>query len=62
MWMTDFIREIQKKFITQYGFKENETNPGLPVGVTDGRYPMNIDGNDHIILIKNDRIFIDPIE
>lgn len=49
MWMTDYIREIQRKFVSQYGFAERPNAPGLPVDVPDGEYPMTIDGKlDHV--------------
>jgi len=38
------LTTIQRKFITQYGFKENPTAPGVPMDVPDGEYPMEIDG------------------
>jgi hypothetical protein len=44
MWMTDYIREIQRQFIAVYKFPEDPKRPGLPVGVPDGEYLMTIDG------------------
>ena len=50
--MTDYIAEIQRQFIEKYGFPENPQKPGLPVGVTDGDYPMEIDGKlDHVKVV-----------
>lgn len=43
MGMYDYIYEIQRQFIKVYGFKENPKNPGLPMYVPDGEYPMIID-------------------
>jgi len=50
MWMTDYIREIQKQLVSRYGFPPN--NEGLPTAVPDGDYPMEIDGKlDHVQVI-----------
>jgi hypothetical protein len=50
MWMTDYIRAIQKKLIEQYGFPEAG---GLPQNVPDGDYPMEIDGKlDHVKIVN----------
>jgi hypothetical protein len=47
--MTEYIREIQRQLIAQYGFAERSEAPGLPVGVPDGAYPMTINGKlDHV--------------
>lgn len=59
MWMTDFIREIQRQFIEVYDYPRNPENPTLPVGVKDGTYPMTIEGKQHVITVRNDRISID---
>jgi len=56
MWMTDYIREIQRQFIEVYNFPENPENPGLPMGVTDGDYPMTIDGKLDQVKIVNGKI------
>lgn len=53
MWMTDYIREIQKKFITQYGFAENPDKPGLPIHVPDGEYLMEIDSKLDLVKVVN---------
>lgn len=53
MDMLDYITEIQRKLIEQYDFPENPDKPGLPMGVTDGDYPMEIDGKlDHVKVIN----------
>lgn len=53
MGMLHYISEIQRQFITVYGFPENPDKPGLPVGVTDGDYPMEIDGKlDHVKIVN----------
>ena len=44
MWMTDYIREIQRQFVEVFGFEENPDQPGLPLNVPDGEYPMTIEG------------------
>lgn len=44
MWMTDYIRAIQRKLIDEYGFTENPALPGVPLEVPDGEYPMTIEG------------------
>lgn len=52
MWGSSYIEAIQRKFIDQYGFPENPDKPGLPMGVTDGDYPMEIDGKlDHVKVV-----------
>ena len=50
--MLSYILEIQKKLISEYGFKENPKKPGLPIGVTDGEYPMKINGKIDNVIIK----------
>lgn len=42
MWMTEYINEIQKKLVSQYGFTPDTR--GLPQNVPDGDYPMEIEG------------------
>lgn len=44
MWMTDYIREIQRNLIALYGFAEDPHRPGVPLDVGDGEYPMMING------------------
>lgn len=44
MWMTDYIRSIQRKLIDEYGFTEDPERPGIPLDVPDGNYPMTIEG------------------
>lgn len=43
MWMTDYIREIQRQFVVTYGFKARPDAPSVPISVPDGEYPMTID-------------------
>ena len=53
MWMTNYIREIQRQLIAQYGFAESPEAPGVPVEVPDGAYPMTIDGKlDHVRIAR----------
>lgn len=51
MWMNTYINEIQKRLVTQYGFTPDVR--GLPQGVPDGKYPMEIDGKLDRIEIKD---------
>ncbi len=47
--MLEYINEIQRQFITTYGFAENPDKPGLPLDVPDGYYPMIINRKlDHV--------------
>ncbi len=53
MWMTDYIREIQRQFVEVYGFEEHPDKPGVPRHVPDGEYPMTIEGKlDHVKVEK----------
>lgn len=54
MWMTDYVSEIQKKLVTQYGFTPDAR--GLPQDVPDGQYPMTIDGKLDRVEIREGRI------
>ena len=56
MWMTDYIREIQRQLITQYGFTERADAPGVPVRVPDGAYPMTIDGKLDYVRVESGKI------
>lgn len=63
MWMTDYVNEIQKKLVIQYGFPPDARS--LPQNVPDGEYPMEINGKLESIRIKNGRIYrrnFDPLE
>jgi hypothetical protein len=55
MWVTEYIDEIQKKLITDYGFKAGPN--GLPANVPDGVYPMKIEGKLDKVRIENGRIY-----
>lgn len=56
MWMSDYIREIQRLLISQYGFAARSDNPGIPSGVPDGEYPMMIDGKMDHVQIRHGKI------
>jgi hypothetical protein len=52
MWVVNYIQEIQRQLITVYGFSEDPERPGLPMNVSDGEYPMTIDGKlDNVVII-----------
>ena len=53
MQMQEYINEIKRLMISQYGFKENQ---GVPMNVPDGRYPMEIEGKTDYVLIKDSKI------
>jgi hypothetical protein len=53
MWMTDYVREIQRQFIDVYGYPSRLDMPGVPSGVPDGEYPMAIDGRvDRVQIVE----------
>lgn len=56
MWMTDYIREIQRQLIAIYNFPENPEMPGLPMDVPDGEYPMTIDGKLDYVKVEGGNI------
>jgi hypothetical protein len=56
MWMTEYIREVQRQFITVYKFAENPEKPGLPKHVPDGEYPMMIDGKLDRVRVTDGKI------
>lgn len=52
MWMTDYIREIQRQLVDVYGYPPRADMPGVPSGVPDGEYPMTIGGElDHVRIV-----------
>lgn len=55
MWMTDYIREVKKKFRDQYSFVPSRTIGGEPCfdSIPDGEYPMEIDGKKDCVKIVN---------
>lgn len=56
MWMTDYIREIQRQLIEKYGFRERPDAPGVPLSVPDGEYPMTIEEKLDRVRITGGRI------
>ena len=60
MWMTDFIRQVQRNLVDDYGFPPNPDHPTMPAegSVPDGRYPMTIDGVAYDIEVRNDKLVI----
>lgn len=52
--MLSYIGLIQKKFITQYGFKAGKN--GCPQNVPDGYYPIKIHGKLDHVRIKDGHI------
>lgn len=56
MDMLSYIMIIQHILITQYGFQESQSRPGLPVNVPDGDYPMTIDGKVDNVRIVDGKI------
>lgn len=56
MWMTNYIREIQRQFVEVYKFKARDDHPSIPVHVPDGEYPMWIEGKMDKVRITNGSI------
>lgn len=56
MRMLQYISEIQRKLIDEYGFAERADAPGVPASVPDGEYPMMIDGKLDYVRIEGGRI------
>lgn len=46
MWMTDYIREIQRRLLAEHG-----------TAVPDGRYPMVLNGKLDNVEIRDGKIF-----
>ena len=55
--MLEYIGQIQRQLIAQYGFSENPDKPGVPLNVPDGTYPMTINGKVDNVRIDKGRIF-----
>jgi hypothetical protein len=48
-----YVRQIQQKLITEYGFHEHAKHPGVPTDVPDDIYPMEIDGRvDNVRVVQ----------
>lgn len=56
MWMTTYIREIQRQLVEVYGYPERPDLPGVPVSVPDGDYPMTIEGQVDRVRIIDGKI------
>lgn len=56
MWMTDYIREIQKRFVVDYKFTPRSDAPLIPAHVPDGEYPMTIAGKYDNVRVTNGTI------
>ena len=56
MWMTDYIREIQRQLIDVYGYTERPNDPGVPASVPDGEYTMIIEGKVDRVRIVSGKI------
>lgn len=56
MWMTGYIQEIQRQLIKRYGFREDPKRPGVPLDVTDGDYPMTIEGKLDRVRVEGGKI------
>lgn len=56
MWMTEYIREIQRQLIEIYGYQEDPDKRGVPMDVPDGEYPMTIDGKLDQVKVVNGSI------
>ena len=52
--MIEYITEIQRQFIENYGIEKGRN--GCPVHVPDGSYPMMIGGDLDLVLIRDGKI------
>lgn len=60
MWMTDFIRQVQKAFVKQLGFEARTDVPKgviIPKPVPDGDYYVKIKRKKVHVHVKNDKVF-----
>ncbi len=53
MWMSDYVREIQRQLVSVYGLAERSNAPGIPRHVPDGEYPMTIKGKLDNVRVVN---------
>lgn len=53
--MTDYIQEIQKQLIENYGYPKGEN--GCPQNVPDGAYPMIIEKKLDLVCVVNGGIW-----
>ena len=59
MWMTEYIKEVKRQFRDVHGFtpSERSTKDKLVFdNISDGEYPMTIDGKLDHVRIKNGEI------
>lgn len=57
MQMLDYIAEIQRQLVTEFGLPPREDAPYIPSTCPDGTYPMTIDGKLDRVEIRNGQIF-----
>jgi len=54
MWMTDYIREIQRQLVEVFNFEARTDVPEgmvIPIAAPDGTYDMTIEGRvDHVVI------------
>lgn len=55
MWMTDYVTEIQRQLVENYGFTKGSN--GCPQDVPDGAYPMMIEKDLDLVIITNGKIW-----
>jgi hypothetical protein len=53
MWMTAYIKEIQRQFVEVYNFTPRSDAPLIPRNVPDGEYPMAIEGKVDRVRVEN---------
>ncbi len=55
MWMTQYITEIQRQIVENYGYPKGAN--GCPQDVPDGAYPMIIDKKLDLVIITGGKIW-----
>jgi len=59
MKMANYVKEVRRHLIGEYGFRENPDNPGMPLDVPgDGNYPMEIEGRLEDVSITNGKVYL----
>jgi hypothetical protein len=56
MWKDEYIKEVLRKLVIDYGLEENPDKPGFPRELLDGEYPMTIQGKVDMIRIEKGEI------
>lgn len=58
MWMTAYIKEIKKQFVSKYNFQPSRMEGDEPIfdSIPDGIYPMKIEGKIDNVKITNGTI------